>query len=408
MSRTDSASPPLPAVQAALRDATETLARELGHPSERAPEWSAFEWRVARAVAGLHGVSGLLSARLRWSEPADWSAFLEVQRTHTLRRYARIEALLQAIDTAARDARVAFVVLKGAALHRLGLYAAGERAMADLDLLVSAAHLERMAGILEALRYRQTAVTWKHRVFEQQQVPEPAAFGEHADNGIKIDLHVRIREILPRNPVEIAAVILPAEPHPGLNAYRSHAALMAHLLLHAAGAIAQRTLRLVQLHDLALLSARMSAHDWAELTGPIAQEYGLWWALAPMMLVERYYEPFPAEVMAHSAAHCHWPLRRSSRKKPLWEVSFSNLRRSAFPGIEWSRSALEVLMYAAQRTGLTTQVLRRSLLSGTVRGGVVDGVAGRGGHILPEGGWIALRPARPATLLAVRQALTQP
>jgi hypothetical protein len=183
---------------------------------------------------------------------------------------------------------------------------------------------------------------------------------------------------------------------------------MAHLLLHAAGAIAQRTLRLVQLHDLALLSARMSAHDWAELTGPIAQQYGLWWALAPMMLVERYYEPFPAEVMAHSAAHCHWPLRRSSRKKLLWEVSFSNLRRSAFPGIEWSRSALEVLMYAAQRTGLTTQVLRRSLLPGTVRGGGVDGVAGRGGHILPEGGWIALRPARPATLLAVRQALTQP
>jgi hypothetical protein len=50
-----------------LRNITETLARELGHPSERAPGWSAFEWRVARAVAGLHGVSGLLSAQLRWS-----------------------------------------------------------------------------------------------------------------------------------------------------------------------------------------------------------------------------------------------------------------------------------------------------------------------------------------------------
>ena len=53
---------PRPAVlQAALRKTTETLACELAHPSTAAPDWSEFEWRVAKAVAAMHGVSPLLS-----------------------------------------------------------------------------------------------------------------------------------------------------------------------------------------------------------------------------------------------------------------------------------------------------------------------------------------------------------
>jgi len=318
-----------------------------------------------------------------------------------------METLLQAITSSAREAHVAFVALKGAALHQLGLYAAGERPMADLDLLVSVPDLERMSGILESLRYRPTALTWKHQVFEQQQVSVPATFGEHADNPIKIDLHVRIREILPHNGLEITNLLLPAKPRAGLNAYRSRAALMAHLLLHAAGAIPQRILRLVQLHDLALLSAQMSAQDWAELTGPIARQYGLWWALAPMMLVQRYYEPFPPQVVAEAAAHCHWPLRRSSRRKLLSEVSFSDLRRSAFAGIEWSRSALEMLLYAAGRAGLTAQVLQRTVLSASVNSGL-DRTADELWPSPPARGWLELRPIRPATISMVRAALSQP
>jgi hypothetical protein len=100
-------------------------------------------------------------------------------------------------------------------------------------------------------------------------------------------------------------------------------------------------------------------------------------------------------------------LRRAGHTKRLWQVSFSDLRRSAFPGIEWSQSGGEALAYAAQRVQLGLQVLARTLLTGAVTGGV-DGIAGRGGHTLPAGGWIALRPARPATLLAVRHALAQP
>ena len=406
MRSTDRALPPLKSIQAALRTTSERLAHELAHPGAQVPDWSACEWRVARAVAVLHGVSPLLSRCLRWTAPPDWLAFLAGQLRHTQARYERIHALLEAIDGRARDEDLGFVALKGAALHRLGLYAPGERPMADLDLLVAAGDAERMAATLEALRFRQTTITWKHRVFQELAAPAPASFGEHEGNGIKIDLHVQVREILPLRPVELAPLILPVRLSPGVNPYRSRAAFMAHLLLHAAGAIALRTLRLVQLHDLALLSARMSAADWAELAGPIARDYGLWWAFAPLMLLARYYGPLPDEVLAAAARDCRWPLRRASRRQLLWQVSFSDLRRSAFTGIEWSRSAREGLEYVAQRTHLSAQVLTGTLLTGSVSSGLDGTATGERGK-LPARGWLALRPIRPATLDAVRSALSQ-
>ncbi len=394
--------PPLKTVQAALRKTSEALACELAHPCGEAPDWTPFEWRIARAVAVLHGVCSLLSRRSRWRSPSDWVSFLAEQTSHTEVRHLRLEALLRLIHERSRAAGVAFVALKGAALHRMGFYAPGERPMADLDLLVGAGDLERMARVLEAIHLRQTAVTWKHRVFEPAEALPPATFGEHFANGIKIDLHMRIREILPLRPVEVSGLILPAQPRPGLNPYRSTAALMAHLLLHAAGAAAFRTLRLVQLHDLALLSARMSEEDWDQLLGPIGRQCGLWWALSPLVLLQRYYDAVPGRVLAAAARECPWPLRRSCHQQLLWKVSFSDLGRRAFPGIEWSRSPGDVLAYLAERTVISAQVLARALIPGSTAL-ARSGCPGRG-----DVRWLAWRPARPATLNAVRHALAQP
>jgi hypothetical protein len=399
--------PPLRAIQVGLRRTTEKLAHELAHPTVHVPDWSPPEWRIARAVTVLHGVASLLSRRLRWRGPPGWAGFLDEQQTHTERRYLRVKELLGILDHKARDAGVAFVALKGAALHEMRLYEVGERPMADLDLLASPDDAERLAAIMETLRWHQTAVTWKHRVFESAEAPLPAPFGEHSDNGIKIDLHVRIREILARRAVDVAALILPQDPHPGLNPYRSHAPLMIHLLLHAAGAMLSRTLRLVQLHDLALLSARMSQTDWDEVLTQSAAECGFWWALPPLKLLSRYYQAVPERVLAAAAAECRWPLRRSSREKSLWEVSYSDLRRSAFPGLAWAQSTRELLAYAAERTVLSARVFLRAAAPRTLPDAPETG-APRSGPRAPALSWIALRPARPATLNAVRNALAQP
>lgn len=398
--------PPLRNIQAALRKTSEAFACELAHPSANAPNWADSEWRVARAVAVLHGISSLLLHRVSWRGPPGWGRFLAEQTSHTEDRHRRISSLLGALDAKADVSGVPFVALKGAALQEAGFYGIGERPMADLDLLVDVSDVEAMTRMLEDLRYRQTAVTWKHRVFEACVRPHAAPFGEHSDNAIKIDLHVRIRELLPRRPVDVTALILPLRPRPGLNPYRSTAALMIHLLLHAAGAILTRTLRLVQLHDLALLSQRMSGLDWDEVLAATGPPRGLWWAVPPLTLVERYYRVIPARVLTAASAQCRTALLRTAGRRLLWEVSFSDMRRSAFPGIEWARSAGEALAYAAERTLLSARILSGAPVPGATA--AVAGVSAANTSKVPPLQWMALRPLRPATLNAVRYAFAQP
>lgn len=143
-------------VQRALRVTTERLANELARPTRHTPDWSDFEWRIARATAAMHGVSPLLATRLSWRGPEGWQQFLASQRAHTQQRQRRIEELLHSIDAQARKMGLGIVALKGAALHALGLYEAGERPMADLDLLVARQDVTGATSLIEALGFRQT------------------------------------------------------------------------------------------------------------------------------------------------------------------------------------------------------------------------------------------------------------
>ena len=142
------------------------MACELARRHDVAPEWSEFEWRIARAVVTIHGVTGLLADRTRWSGPQGWRPFLAEQRLQIARRHVRIQALLEEVDARARMRGVALVALKGAALHANGIYAAGERPMADLDLLVAEAYTARAAELLTKLGFSLGCVTWKHHTFE--------------------------------------------------------------------------------------------------------------------------------------------------------------------------------------------------------------------------------------------------
>ena len=399
--------PPLAVVQQALRRTTEHLAGELAHPRLRAPEWSEQEWRIARAVASLHGISPLLATRLRWRGPPGWRQFLEQQRAHTMARLAQIETLLGQLEARSTAAGVPFVALKGMALHRLGLYGPGERPMADLDLLAaSAADEPRLAALLGELGLHESATTWKERVFEPASVAQAAAFGEHGGNSLKVDLHVKIHEILPRRSVEITPLLLPRDPAPGLNAYPSCAALMMHLLLHASGAIVFRVLRVVQVHDLALLCARLTSADWSQIL-QYAEGGELWWGLAPLCLVQRYYGCVPGTVLASVQASCNRRLRHACDRQLASDVSFSDMRRGLFPGIEWTGSAGERARYVADRAWLS---VRTALRAGTRRDPLAAISTNHGHHAGRRGQvyWLGLWPARPATLNAVRAALAQP
>jgi hypothetical protein len=343
--------PPLPVIQAALHKTTERLALDLAQSTEAAPDWSQFEWLVARAVAAMHGVSPLLAGSLRWQGPPEWQEFLWDQKAQAVDRHARIESLLRHIDRAAAGADIPVVALKGAELCAMGLYGPGERPMGDVDLLVRSTDLGRTTHLLESLGFQESGSTPRHRLLIPAGDQLPAGgLGERADNHLKIELHERIIESLPLMTVDVTERLYPLQSHPGLNRYPSRAALMIHLLLHAAGAMAYRSLRLLQLHDIALLSARMTDADWDEALRPSDGEASHWWACPLVVMTARYYPTaIPAHVLVAAQAGCPYLLGRFVRRRQLSDVSLSSLRIKAFPGIEWSRSPSEAARYIVSR-----------------------------------------------------------
>jgi hypothetical protein len=347
--------PPLRIIRAGLRRATEALAAELALPGGATPEWSPLEWRLAMAASAAHGVSPLLDRRPGWQHEA-WRRFLASQREHVEQRHRRIADLLHRLDTAARAAGVALVPLKGSALHALGLYVPGERPMADIDLLVHPGDAGRAAGLLRELGYVDSFAQWKHQVFKPAGEPPVAALGEHRDTPINIELHTHIHERLPLAAVDLTAAVYPHEAQPGLNAYPSHAALMAHLLLHAAGNLCGRSLRLLHLNDISLLATRMTLRDWDLLWHGAEPP---WWALPPLCLVARYYRhAVPDAVLARLERDCPPLLRTLARRWTLSAVSCSDLWLHALAGVEWCRSPGEVARYLHRRIRPTDEARR--------------------------------------------------
>jgi AcrR family transcriptional regulator len=316
---------------------------------------------------------------------------------------------LSRLDARSREEDITLVGLKGAALHGLGLYRAGERPMADIDLLVHPKQAQGAREVLESLGFSEAFANWKHKVFMPEVRDTHATIGEHAQNYLKIELHERIAEILPLRARDVTESVYPRSPHPGLNAYPSKAALLIHLLIHAASAMAYRALRLLHLHDIALVSARMSNADWDELLALGRNTDGPWWALPPLQLTARYYDAaVPTPVLDALAEHCQWHLRRLARHQSLSDASLSYLWIEAFPGIGWSRSLSEVMEYVASRLRPAKETLRlRKVFTQTE----VALSHSEWSH-LSQGQrmlrWMMSRQARADTMHAVRMALALP
>jgi hypothetical protein len=391
-----------------LRKVTERFAWELADPAPLAPQWSEFEWIVARAVAAMHGVSPLLSRTLRWQGPVGWAEFLEEQRAHTTQRHMRIADLLQRLDCGARETGVAAVALKGASLHAMGLYTAGDRPMADIDVLVRPRDVHSAGRLLASLGFRQTREGWKEREFAPVDDHISGEFGENADNSVKIELHDRICERLPWRITDVSECIFPQHPQPGLHGYPSKASMMIHLLLHAAGSMTIRALRLLHLHDLARLSSHMTERDWDEMLAQGSRDGRMWWAFPPLILTSRYYASIiPGRVLEALAKDCPYLLKASFRRGILHDVSCSYLWVEAFPGIGWSRSIREVLEYTMSRVrpDAGQVALRRKVAD-------AQACADRGPWSrLPQGRrilrWITAAQMRPLTMHSVHAALAR-
>jgi hypothetical protein len=393
-------------VTSALAKTTEVLAREISQPGKQAPAWSDFEWRVAKAVAALHGISSLLDQRLAWQGPCHWHEFLAQQRRQTELRHHRIGHLLDQIDRSLDSARVPAVALKGAALRALGLYGSTERPMGDVDLLVRVEDAAAVEEALRALGYARSFVMQRHVVLEPVGGDGFVGFGEHIDNPVKIEVHTHIAEPLPSAVTDITHLTYPARARPGLNAYPSRAALMRHLLLHAAGNMRAHALRLIQLHDIALLAARMTQVDWRDLIAVRQSARDLWWSVPPLQLTARLYPgALPDFVLEALIPRCRWWLRRIAARKCLTDVSWSNMRIHAFPGIEWSRSPSEAARFAMSRVWPSTSALEVLKFAATTATPAAHVPWYGQSHWKRIARWVFSAPPRVQTMFAVGCAL---
>jgi hypothetical protein len=392
--------PPFAVLARALHETTERLAHELVTPTSVAPAWSELEWRVARATAAIQGTTALLANRLRWKGPTDWHAFLEAQREYGMERERSADRLLAALDGALRDSGAAAVALKGSALRRLALYAPGERPMSDVDILIDAADRRRVAEAMGKAGYVDAYGTPRHAVFEPRQKSASVDFGEHPHNAHQVDVHEELNEELPVHRVDITARVRPALSGAGLKPYPDAAALMTHLLLHAAGNLRVNSLRQLQLHDIALLAPTLSDADWHRLLDP--GTWGLWWMWPPLRLMSVYYPgAVPAPVLARVRAATGSLLRAATARHTLTQVSLSNLRIAAFPGITWSRSPGEALRFARSRIVPSRQGLAE-IEQLRARMPVVNQVPWYGeSHLVRILRWVFTRPPRVQTIITL-------
>ncbi|MGN6113109.1 MAG: nucleotidyltransferase family protein [Luteimonas sp.] len=399
--------PPLRTVKAGLHDATEALALELARPGTPTPDWDGVQWRLASAAAAAHGVPAMLRGRCQWRY-APWQRFLRDQHAHVQSRQRRIAATLARIDAGTADAGIPVVALKGAALRAIGLYAPGERPMADIDLLVAEAGAPAVASVLQAMGYVESYAQWKHRVFKPAAGRPMPGLGEHCDTPVSIELHVRVQERLPVAAVDITARIFPDDARAGLNGYASTGALMAHLLLHAAGGICSRSLRLMHLHDIALLAARMDDADWRALSGEADGEPA-WWAAPVLRLVARYYPGAgPAAAAAPLSRHSPPLLRLLSRRQTMTAVSCSELWLHPLAGLEWSRTLAEAGRYLGHRIRPPQEAVQERADMLRTQLYLQGQTWPRMGHVRRVLNWLAKPVPRMDMLYAVRAAMDSP
>jgi hypothetical protein len=397
--------PPPAELKISLRIATERLAQEARTASLQPPALTEFEWGLARAAATIHGVSGLLAAQDQWVGAALWRDFVTSQRREIATQQHRFQELLGAIDDRARSMGIAIFALKGAALHARRVFQAGDRPMADLDLLVREADIPAMLPMLAGLGMRSTGASWKHRMFQEDADVPVDRFGEDARRPLNMDLHTRVAERLSTRVIDLTDEVL-IERHPGVHFYDSEMTMLRHLLLHAAGNISGRWLRLIQLVEIARVLERVDSRGWDELVRPAKGGTTPWWMFAPLVLVGRY---FPGTVATDRLEHLGLAaprlLRASMRGCTLSEVSASDPFLKALPALPWCQSLGDRLRYVADRVFPSSEEVHGFQQLANTRSYAANDSWVRRSQAGRVVRWLWARPPRAATMHAVRGGL---
>jgi hypothetical protein len=235
--------------------------------------WDAQDWEAARWAVQVHGIAPLLDR-----EATHWPAaaalhpslrqYLADQRRLSGQRVALLLADLAELLAACHARNIAVMPLKGGLLATTYYAEPGLRPMNDLDLLVHPSDEPRMLALLAELRYAPLARGWKHITLARPEAHGRviAYDGEHPQNPRSLDLHVRLAEqfwgIGYDMTTEAWADSAPGELLGSPTRLLRPATLLHHLAIHASSDMIARRLRLLHLHDMALVAPAVDRAGW--------------------------------------------------------------------------------------------------------------------------------------------------
>ncbi len=315
---------------------------------------------LSALVAGSGGVADL---------PAALSDFLFAEISLSLARARRLLETLGATVAALHAAGVEVVALKGAVLAFFHYPDPALRPMGDLDLLLKEpGDLSRATEALRRAGWRALFDTSRHRVFARpdERVARPAS--EDPDNPIRVEIHTSFRlPVLGRAYDASAALRADAETRDLAGTpvtVAAGAALLTHLLYHAAEDFAGNGIRGIQAHDFRLLARERG------LLAPDEEGRGASGA-APLLYatdaIERLFPLTFKEIL---------PSSPSPRVKPRLRARAAALPalRYTRPARGWTRTALSLVDGPAPRARFLLRTLFPRL--GEVRANVAPDATG--------------------------------
>jgi hypothetical protein len=343
--------PPRAQLQPIIARITERLASAVAGDISIAPDWSDDEWRYAQVVAHIQGIAPLLHAKGAGAwQHSGWSDFLAIQHRLNGQRNARILALAHEIIGTAAQCSVPLLALKGVQFATRLYPAPALRPMADIDLFTPAEHEATVTRCIEGTGYTLAETLERHRIFVLPPNTVVDLRGEHPDNPIKLELHTRLYDNLPRDEHDLTPLFerycrrSPAE-QPALTD------LLAHALMHASSHMMKRSLRFITLYDLYLMAQRLTAKDWAGLCDTLVQLKGLWWAYPPVQLLLRYFpSAVPQNVQHALVSAAPRRLRNAVSRITITDASVCNVRPQYVTHVlQWARSPREAVLYLTDR-----------------------------------------------------------
>jgi hypothetical protein len=294
--------------------------------------WDDDAWEAARWAIQVHGIGPLLHHTLAGKPGAEalqprLRGYLAEQYHLSGERVALLLGELTELLHACRKAGIDVLPLKGALLAAGYYDEPGLRPMNDLDLLARPEDEPRLVVLLARLGYQPVARSWKHFELARPEGRGPVVSweGEHPANPRSLDLHIRLGEQFWGLRYDLTSSAWGgAEPGMLLGVETQllrPTALLHHLAVHASSDTIARRVRLLHLHDIALVARAVDEQGWQQI---------LTWAGEPRLIypalafTSRYYPVVPAAVLHELRSGIPPALLRHLDESALDRFSFCN------------------------------------------------------------------------------------